>query len=126
LTGYTTSPWKGPVEVSLKRVDFDEKNSWKAEKEPDRINIFKRRIRAADRKGEGIKPVVMIQRPDKTAMVMDGHHRALAYKEMNRPVYAWVGFPARSKGPWDNTHDYQYKPDSGPQRQGNKGENVYR
>jgi len=57
---------------------------------------------------------------------MDGHHRALAYKELNKPIYAWVGYPSKGKGPWDRTHDYQFKPDSGPQRQGNKAENVYR
>lgn len=119
-------PWKGPVKVPLKSVDFEEKNSWKAEKEPERVDIFKKRIKTAQKKHEGIKPVVMIQRPDKTAMVMDGHHRAIAYRELNLPVYAWLGYPGKSKGPWDKVHDYQFKPGSGPQRQGDKGENIYR
>jgi hypothetical protein len=118
--------WKGPVEVPLKRTDFDEKNSWRAEHQPEKVNLFKRRIKQAERKGEGIKPVVMIQRPDNTAMIMDGHHRALAYKELNLPIHAWLGYPGKSKGPWDEVHDYQFKPDSGPQREGNKNENVYR
>lgn len=118
--------WKGPVKVPLSRTDFDDKASWRAEHQPEKVNLFKNRIRQAERKGEGIKPVVMIQRPDKTAMIMDGHHRALAYKELSKPIYAWVGYPGKSKGPWDIVHDYQYKPDSGPQRQGKKNENVYR
>lgn len=118
--------WKGPKKIPLGNIDFKEKNTWKAEKEPEKVSIFKQRIRAAEKKHEGIKPVVMIQRPDKTTMIMDGHHRAIAYRELDKPVYAWVGYPGKSKGPWDTVHDYQFKPDSGPQRQGNKGENVYR
>jgi len=118
--------WKGPVEVPLQRTDFDEKNSWRASHQPEKVNLFKRRIKQADKKGEGIKPVVMIQRSNKTAMIMDGHHRALAYKELDRPIYAWLGFPGKSKGPWDVVHDYQYKEGTGPQRQGDKSQNVYR
>lgn len=118
--------WAGPEKVPLKNVDFEEKNTWKAEKEPDKVSLFKNRIRAAARKHEGIKPVVMIARPDKTVMVMDGHHRALAYRELKKPVYAWVGYPGKSKGPWDKVHDYQFKPGTGPQREGDKRENVYR
>lgn len=118
--------WRGPIDVPLKRTDFDEKFSWKAAKEPARIKKFEQRIKSSDHKGERIKPVVMVQRPDKTAMVVDGHHRALAYKGLNRPIYAWVGYPSKAKGPWDYVHDSQFKPSTGPQRQGNKNENIYR
>lgn len=118
--------WRGPVEVPLKRTDFDERFSWKAEKEPDRVKKFERRIKSSDRKGEKIKPVIMMQRPDKTAMIVDGHHRALAYRNLDRPIYAWLGTSNKQKGPWDEVHASQFKPGSGPQRQGDPNQNIYR
>lgn len=118
--------WRGPIQVPLKNVDFNDKYTWKAEKQPEKVKHFRQRILRSEAKGEHVKPVVMIQRPDKTAMIPDGHHRALAYKELNKPIYAWVGYPDKSKGPWDYVHDSQFKPSTGPQRQGDKNENIYR
>lgn len=119
--------WRGPVEVPLSRVDFDDKHSWRAAKEPGKVKKFEGFIKKAERKGEHIKPGILIKRPgEKTDMIPDGHHRALAYANLGKPLYAWEGMPSKDSGPWDSLHDYQFKKDSGPQRQGNKGENTYR
>lgn len=122
--------WKGPMEVPLSDIDFDNEKSWRASHELDKVNLFRRRIKAAQKKGEHIKATVLIYRPKKSVknpvMVMDGHHRAEAEQQENVPVYGFVGYPSRNKGPWDTTHDKQFREGSGPQRQGNKGENIYR
>lgn len=117
--------WKGPVEVPVSKVDFSEKNSWAAFHEPEKVKSWKQRIKSAESKGEHIKPSLLIQRPGKTAMIPDGHHRALAYEELNQPVYAWVGYPGRSTGPWDKLHDQQFKDETGPRKGGNPGAYHY-
>lgn len=118
--------WKGPIEVPLSDIDFENERSWKAAHERDKVEVFRRRIRAAKKKGEHIKATILIQRPKQNVMVVDGHHRTIASQEENIPVYGFVGYPVRAKGPWDTAHDKQFRPDTGPQRTGNKGENVYR
>ena len=113
--------WKGPVNVPLKDIDFSEKNTWAASREVDEVHAWEKRIAQAKAKGEHIKPAVLIQRPKATAMVPDGHHRALAYENMKEPVYSWLGVVNRAKGPWDNLHDKQYRDSTGPQKGGNPG-----
>lgn len=100
--------WIGPVKIPLDRVDFDDKDSWAASHEPDRVKHFVKEIKA----GEGhMHPVVMVQEPgDDKAKVIDGHHRTLAYKAMNKPVLAYVGFVDQDGGPWDETHSSQTHP----------------
>lgn len=95
--------WTGPERVSLDRVDFSKKDSWRASKEPDRVKKFRKRIL-----GGWEKPIILVDRPGKPRlMVADGHHRALAYLDADRPVLAYVAHVDRPEGPWDEFHDDQ-------------------
>lgn len=97
--------WTGPVNVPLKRVEFDEERMWKASHERERVEHFRDMIDS----GQDMKPVVMMDRPGKKIMVADGHHRAEAYQEENKPVLAWVGHATTVEGPWDSLHDFQFR-----------------
>jgi len=113
--------WKGPMEVPSTKIDMADRDSWKASHEPEVVDQWKKRISSAEKKGEHVKPVVLIQRKGKKIFPTDGHHRTLAYYEENKPVYAWVGMPTRTKGPWLSLHDKQFKKESGPRKGGNPG-----
>lgn len=97
--------WIGPVEVPLDRVDFDDADSWAAAHEPDRVKHFAKKIKHGD---GHLHPVVAVQEPgDPRIKIVDGHHRALAYRKLDRPVLAYVGFVDKDGGPWDETHSSQ-------------------
>jgi hypothetical protein len=113
--------WIGPKTIPVSKVDFSEDRTWAASHEPEKVRAWEQRIRSAENKGEHVKPSLVIQRPGKTAMIPDGHHRAIAYKNLNEPIYAWIGKPGKAKGPWDILHDQQYKEGTGPQKGGNPG-----
>lgn len=113
--------WTGPKTIPVSKIDFSGENTWAAAHEPEQVRSWETRINAAERRGEHVKPSLVIQRPGKTAMIPDGHHRAMAYKNLDKPIYAWIGDPGKAKGPWDKLHDQQYKNSTGPQRGGNPG-----
>jgi hypothetical protein len=117
--------WRGPINYPTGKIDFNDKHTWRAIHQEDEIKAWKSRIKAAKRNGENVKPGILIERPDKTAMIPDGHHRALAYQELGEPDFAFVGYPSKSKGPWDMLHDYQYRDNTGPDKGGNPGAYHY-
>jgi len=84
--------WRGPYLVSWNLIDHDDMDSWAASHEPEHVDRFARKIEA----GEHVNPVVLVldeggteDRPD--FIDVDGHHRALAYRKLKRPIRAWVG-----------------------------------
>ena len=80
--------WAGPLLVPLNRVDFHDEEQWAAWHETGRVDHFRRLIRDRER----FHPVVMIKVPGHSHYrVVDGHHRALAFKREGRPVQAWIG-----------------------------------
>lgn len=108
-----TTKWTGPKNIPLDKIDWDSDQVWKAAHEPDHVNLFVDKIKEEARKREHIKPVIVVNRPGKNPplMIPDGHHRALAYRKLKKPVWAWEGKVTRTKGPWDTLHDSQYKDD---------------
>ena len=40
-------------------------------------------------------------------IIVDGHHRALAYMENGQPALAYVGSVGKNNGPWDKLHSKQ-------------------
>jgi len=97
-------PWKGPTNVPLSDIDFSDRESWTATKEPSRVESFQMKIRNGWR-----KPIILIQKPNaKTVTVVDGHHRALAYQREGLSVPAYVANTPTSNGPWDGMHRRQY------------------
>lgn len=108
-----TTKWSGPKNVPISKVDWDDEQVWKAAHEQDQVKLFRKKIAEEARKGDHIKPVILVNRPGKQPplMIPDGHHRALAYKALNKPIWAWEGKVTRTKGGWDTLHDAQYKAD---------------
>ena len=95
--------WIGPVEVPLDRVNFSTENTWTARKEPELVKSKVKKIKKGKR-----KPVVLIDAPKNNKyFILDGHHRALAYKELDIPITAFIGKVSKEKGPWDTFHNKQ-------------------
>ena len=97
--------WVGPVQVPLDRVDWDDQDTWAASRQKERVREFAKRIEA----GDDPHPVIGVQTPgsDRRVKLVDGHHRALAYKRLGRPVVAYLGFPPAGDDRWRETHSYQ-------------------
>lgn len=96
--------WRGPVEVSPDQIDFDDEKSWAADHEDAKVAKFAKKIKA----GKKIRPILLVEKPghDK-AVVVDGHHRALAARQVGKPVLAYTAKVPKEDGPWDETHSYQ-------------------
>lgn len=95
--------WEGPTRVSLDQIDYSNSSNWYAAEEPDKISGQSQQI------ADGWeKPMVLVKKPsmDKL-MIIDGHHRALAYKHLEKSALAYVGVVPEDEGPWDDTHDAQ-------------------
>jgi hypothetical protein len=81
--------WVGPVQVPWERIDKDDIDSWAASKQLDAVNRFAKDIKA----GTGhTNPSVLIQDNDSPkAIIIDGHHRALAHHKLGQPVLSYLG-----------------------------------
>jgi 8-oxo-dGTP pyrophosphatase MutT (NUDIX family) len=98
--------WVGPINIPWNRIDSDDVEGWAASHQLDQVNRFARDIKA----GTGhTNPSVCIQDNDSNkAIIIDGHHRALAHKKLNQPVLAYLGMidPADRKAA-EETHGRQ-------------------
>jgi len=103
--------WSGPKEIPLSNVNFTNRKKWNAWHEPQRVAKFARRIAKRSKQGRRIKPVVLVDTPDsdknRDLMIVDGHHRSLAYQKLNKPVWGYVGRTSKVEGPWDELHAKQ-------------------
>lgn len=96
--------WTGPVAVTADDLDFDDADAWAAHHEHAKVAKFARKLLA----GEEVRPILLVRKPghDK-AMIVDGHHRALASKLTGKPVLAYIANVPKEDGAWDETHSYQ-------------------
>jgi 8-oxo-dGTP pyrophosphatase MutT (NUDIX family) len=82
--------WIGPVEIPWERIDDHDIEEWAASHQADAVNRFARDIKA--NRGH-TNPSILVQVPGREkAVVVDGHHRALARRKLGKPVLAYVGF----------------------------------
>lgn len=96
--------WTGPAQVPLADIDFSNAETWRASSEPKKVKKFAKRIRKGDR-----KPVILVKTPgNRRLIVIDGHHRSLAYRSIGEPVTAYVGTAGTEIGPWDEFHTAQF------------------
>jgi 8-oxo-dGTP pyrophosphatase MutT (NUDIX family) len=80
--------WDGPLDIPLDDIDWRDRKQWAAWHEQDHVDDFKRKLQA----GEEINPPVLVHHPGKmAAVIIDGHHRSLAYQELGMPVRGWLG-----------------------------------
>ena len=99
--------WVGPVEVPLDEVDFSTKKTWRAHHEPELVDSKVKKIKKGKK-----KPVVLVDAPkDKKYIIIDGHHRSLAYEKLNEPMVAFIGKVDSEEGPWDTFHSKQLSKD---------------
>lgn len=115
LDWVTGTVWTGPGYVSLGDVDTSNRSSWKANHEPEKVTAFRDRIERRQDEGKAapIKPVILVKTPDNSRMiVVDGHHRTLAFEKLGSPVYAYVGHVDSETGPWDELHALQRTSDA--------------
>lgn len=98
--------WSGPETIPLDKVSFEHEEEWRATHEPGRVRKFYKKIR----RGARVNPAVLIKTPGGSKLIIvDGHHRALAYRQLGKPIVAWVGHTTKNTGPWDQLHDSQYR-----------------
>lgn len=95
--------WVGPESVPVTDVDFSNEHKWRASHELDKVGKFQKKIS----KGK-MKPVILVKRPGSTKyIIIDGHHRSLAYRALGRNITAYVGTVSKSTGAWDEMHASQ-------------------
>lgn len=96
--------WQGPMRVPLDRIDFSHADTWQADHESGKVDLFAGKIRAGK-----MKPIVLVRGPNNPKLiVIDGHHRALAYRKLGSPARAYVATVGTATGPWDTMHDQQF------------------
>ena len=101
--------WDGPMEVPLDEIDTSNRSTWKASKDG---NVEKHAQLIEAGKSE---PAVLVHPPnDKKNIIVDGHHRTLAYESLGKPVLAYVAEVHVERGPWDILHSMQKRSSSGP------------
>jgi 8-oxo-dGTP pyrophosphatase MutT (NUDIX family) len=103
--------WTGPKDIPLDRVDFDDEHSWAADHQPEKVQAFIDQIKA----GNTPNPAIMVSTDSQDELhVVDGHHRAMAYQRLGKPVPAYVGFVFNDNDDWMETHSSQRHQGSDP------------
>jgi hypothetical protein len=104
--------WVGPIKVEPDRVDQDDIDGWAASHEPEKIARFVKMLE----KGKKIKPAISIRQTegDSRIKIVDGHHRFLAYKQVDEPFITYLGFVPEGDDRWESTHSYQLAKDGKP------------
>ncbi|HEV2355049.1 MAG TPA: NUDIX domain-containing protein, partial [Puia sp.] len=112
------SRWVGPIQIPWERIDKDAIDTWAASKQPEAVNRFAKDIKA----GTGhTNPSVLIQDNDSPkAIIIDGHHRAMAHHKLGQPVLAYLGqIDPKDRQAAEETHSKQVHSGQDPR---NKGE----
>jgi hypothetical protein len=108
--------WSGPAEIPLSNINFANRKKWNAWHEPARVTKFANRIAKRAEQGRRVKPVVLADLPDsgknRDLMIVDGHHRSLAYQKLGKPVWGYVGRVPEVEGPWTELHAKQRAADT--------------
>lgn len=95
--------WKKQI-VPLDEIDFSKRDNWRASKDGT-VPQYVDKIKAGK-----MKPVLMVKTPGNPKLVViDGHHRTLAYESMGEPVPAYVAEMHVDHGPWLELHAMQKK-----------------
>lgn len=109
--------WKGPVSVPLDHIRPQLK--WMDGADPDHVADFAKKLR----KGRKVKPVLLVKTPSSQQLLLvDGHHRYLAYAELDEPVRGYIGTVDTDHGDWEQMHDFQL--DHGAERGAKAGQRV--
>lgn len=89
ITWVKRTKWTGPVDLPWDRVDTDDIGRWAASHQQPKVNEFKKQLRQDP---NSVAPSIMVQEAGHNrGFLVDGHHRALARKQLNMPVRAYLG-----------------------------------
>lgn len=103
-----TAVWSGPESVPTADIDFSNADSWTAAAEPGKVDRFADKIITGK-----LKPIILVNTPDaRKYIVIDGHHRAMAYRKLGLPAMAYIGRVAAKRGPWEQMHASQIEDSS--------------
>jgi 8-oxo-dGTP pyrophosphatase MutT (NUDIX family) len=81
--------WIGPVQVPWDRIDTQDEDKWAASHQPGKVKEFRRALQAHSRH---VAPSILVQEPSSGhAYLVDGHHRALAHRQLGQKVVAYIG-----------------------------------
>lgn len=87
--------WEGPEKVDLDEIDFSGRKRWQASK--DDLSGYIDDIKKGKK-----KPILLVVVPGREKyVIVDGHHRALAYRELGKPAVAYCAHVDHHEGPWD-------------------------
>lgn len=90
--------------VPLHDVDFDGEASWAAHHNTAHVQEFVDKLNS----GKRLKPAILVSVPGKHRLrIVDGHHRALAYRQLGKPIDAFVGAVPDGDDRWMVTHSSQ-------------------
>jgi len=105
--------WIGPVNIPWERIDDDDVESWAASHQPEKVKEFEDLIKSHS---GHVAPSVTIQDNDSPkAIIIDGHHRALARKNLKMPVLSYVGMiDPKDRQAAEETHSKQIHSGSDP------------
>lgn len=98
--------WRGPTRVPVSGVDYSNRAHWYASKasEQEKVHGFAKDLE----EGRPVKPVILVQPPKGKAVIVDGHHRALAHRIAGKnKMLVYVAHTSKREGPWDETHAMQ-------------------
>lgn len=109
--------WAGPVFVPWSRVDTDDIDKWAASHQPEKVREFEELIKAH---GGHVAPSVLVQEPTNSkAFIVDGHHRALARKNLGQDVLGYIGhIDEKDREAAEQTHTRQIHQGASPQNKG--------
>jgi phage-related protein (TIGR01555 family) len=95
--------WEGPRRVPVSKVNYIGKEKWSASHDPAHVEVMRNRIT------QGIeKPVILAKEPNSAKLfIVDGHHRALAYEQLGKPLKAYIVKVPSDGGPWRSLHSKQ-------------------
>jgi hypothetical protein len=91
--------------VDPSQIDWDHRDEWAATHEPKEVKKKRKDIK----KGND-KPVALVERPHKgpdDLFIMDGHHHAEAYTQLDMDIPAYKISVPKTNGPWDTLHSKQ-------------------
>ena len=95
--------WEGPERVPLAALDFAHAQEWRAQGEPDRATRMAAKIESGWE-----KPIVAVRAPGSSRLtIVDGHHRALAYRDAGKDPMVYVAEVPSTEGAWTEMHDSQ-------------------
>jgi hypothetical protein len=92
------------TQVRPSELDWRHRDEWAATHDPKAVKQKRKQIKQGKDKA-----IAVVDRPHESdLMIMDGHHHAEAYTQLDRqdiPAYK-ISVP-RTIGPWDTLHDKQ-------------------